>query len=247
MLRNDAGGPDGCRTPAGMIAADGGSPFVSRRREVAALPVTGRALARTAGRWFAGLILISVLMVAGIVLRTVQVGSRDDRTRVDAIVVLGAAQYDGRPSPVYQARLDHAKDLFDADVAGTVVTVGGGQPGDRTTEGEAGRAYLARAGIGTGNLVAVDTGNDTLASLRATAAMLDRRGWHSVVLVTDPAHAFRAALIAVDVGLIVTESPVREGPATASDLQLRYYTRETLGSLFYLLFGGSSHAGAPVL
>lgn len=209
--------------------------------------VTGRAVARTAGRWFAGLVVIAVLIVAGIVLRTVQAGSRDDRTRVEAIVVLGAAQYDGRPSPVYRARLDHAKELFDAGVAGTVVTVGGGQPGDRTTEGAAGRAYLAEKGIAAGNLVAVDTGNDTLASLRATAAVLEKRGWNAVVLVTDPAHAFRAGLIAADVGFVVTVSAVREGPATAPELQLRYYTRETLGSLFYLLFGGSSHAGAPVL
>lgn len=209
--------------------------------------MTGRAVARAAGRWFAGLVCISVLIVTGIVLRTVQVGSRDDRTPVDAIVVLGAAQYDGRPSPVYRARLDHAKELFDAGIAGTVVTVGGGQPGDRTTEGAAGRDYLADKGIALGKLVAVDTGNDTLASLRATAAVLQNRGWNAVVLVTDPAHAFRAALIAADVGLRVTESPVRKGPATAPELQLRYYARETLGSLFYLLVGGSSHAGAPVL
>ncbi len=210
-------------------------------------PETGRKVGRTAGRWFAGLVVIAVLIVAGIVLRTMQLGSRDDRSRVEAIVVLGAAQYDGRPSPVYRARLDHAKELFDAGVAATVVTVGGGLPGDRTTEGAGGRDYLAGKGIAPTSLVAVDVGNDTLASLRATAAALTRRGWNAVVLVTDPAHSFRAALIAADVGFVVTVSPVRAGPATAPELQLRYYTRETLGSLFYLLFGGSSHAGAPVL
>lgn len=209
--------------------------------------MSGRGIARNAGRYLAGLTLLGLLVAGGIVLRTVQVGARDDRNPVDAIVVLGAAQYNGRPSPVFQARLDHAKELFDAGVAREVVTVGGNQAGDRTTEGASGRAYLQGKGIAAAALTAVPTGDDTLESLRAAAAVFEQRGWHSVVLVTDPAHAFRSSVMAADLGLRVTESSVQQGPATASDVQLRYYTRETLGTLFYLLTGGSSHAGNTVL
>lgn len=209
--------------------------------------MNGRTVARAAGRWLAGAAVLSVLIVGGLLVRTVQVGARDTRSEVDAIVVLGAAQYNGRPSEVYQARLDHAHQLFREGVAGHIVTIGGKQRGDRTTEGAAGRDYLADQGVDAGNLVAVETGNDTLASVRAAAALIEQKGWHSVVLVTDPAHAFRASLMAGDSGLTVTESSVRDGPATAADLQLRYYSRELLGTLFYLLVGGSSHAGTPVL
>jgi len=209
--------------------------------------VNGRAVARAAGRWLVGAVVLSVLIVGGLLVRTLQVGARDTRAEVDAIVVLGAAQYNGRPSEVYQARLDHAHQLFREGVAGHIVTIGGKQQGDRTTEGAAGRDYLADRGVDPNVLVAVETGNDTLASVRAAAAVIERKAWRSVVLVTDPAHAFRASLIARDSGLTVTESSVREGPATAADLQLRYYSREILGTLFYLLVGGSSHAGTPVL
>ncbi|WP_029135345.1 YdcF family protein [Nakamurella lactea] len=209
--------------------------------------MTGGRIVRAGGRYLAGLLVLGVLIVAGIALRTVQVGARDDRTPVDAIVVLGAAQYNGTPSPVYQARLDHAKELFDTGVAAHVVTVGGNQAGDRTTEGAAGKAYLADQGIPAASLTAVGTGDDTLDSLRAAASVIDQKGWHTVVLVTDPAHAHRASRMARDLGLSVTESSVQQGPATASDIQLRYYTRETLGTLFYLLTGGSSHAGTTVL
>ncbi|MDQ6657205.1 MAG: YdcF family protein [Actinomycetota bacterium] len=209
--------------------------------------MTGSTVARVAGRYLAGFVVLSVVIVAGIVIRTVQVGGRDDRDRVDAIVVLGAAQYNGKPSPVYQARLDHARELFRAGVADHIVTLGGGQPGDRTTEGASGLEYLAGKGIARADLISVDVGSDTLASLRAAADVINEKAWHTVVLVTDPAHAFRASTMAADLGFAVTLSSVRQGPATASDIQLKYYSRETLGSLFYLLTGGSSHAGSTVL
>src|SRR5699024_11108270 len=147
----------------------------TRRPEAIAVGerMTGRRLARAAGRYLAGFMVLGVLIVAGIAVRTVQVGGRDDRTPVDAILVLGAAQYNGTPSPVYQARLDHAKELFDAGVARRVVTVGGNQAGDRTTEGAAGKAYLAEQGLPASALTAVPTGDDTLASLRAAAVVID--------------------------------------------------------------------------
>ncbi len=204
-------------------------------------------LLRVIGRYVAGTLLVAAVVIGGVAVRIIQVGHQDQRSPVDAIVVLGAAQYNGRPSPVYAARLDHAAELYRAGVARHIVTIGGGQPGDRVTEGEAGRAYLAGAGISASALVAVGTGNDTLVSLRAAQVMLTEQGWRSVVLVTDPWHAERSALIASDLGLTVQVSSVTNGPSVAAGIEARYVVRETLGTLFYLLTGGSSGAGSAVL
>lgn len=198
------------------------------------------------GRYLAGAALVAVLVVGGVALRVVQVGHLDQRGHADAIIVLGAAQYDGRPSAVYAARLDHAAELFRAGVAPRIVTIGGGQE-DRVTEGQAGLTYLVDRGVNTASLVAVGTGNDTLVSLRATDVVLAQRGWRSVVLVTDPWHAERSRLIAADLGLSVQVSSVADGPSTAPGVEGRYVARETLGTLFYLLTGGSSGAGSAVL
>jgi uncharacterized SAM-binding protein YcdF (DUF218 family) len=215
---------------------------MTTRREGAGVPFV-----RVLGRYLAGTLLVAVLIVAGVALRVVQVGHQDQRGRAQAIIVLGAAQYNGRPSDVYAARLDHAAELYRAGVAPAVLTIGGGQVGDRLTEGEAGRQYLAAAGLPAAALTAVGTGSDTLLSLRAADEVLDQRGWTSVVLVTDPWHSERSQLIATDLGLTVGVSPVTQGPSTESGVAGRYVTRETLGTLFYLLTGGSSGAGSAVL
>jgi uncharacterized SAM-binding protein YcdF (DUF218 family) len=212
------------------------------RREGAGVP-----LVRILGRYLLGTLLVAVLIVAGVALRVVQVGNQDQRETAQAIIVLGAAQYNGRPSDVYAARLDHAAELYRAGVAPAVLTIGGGQVGDRLTEGEAGRQYLAAAGLPAAALTAVGTGNDTLLSLRAADDVLHQRGWTSVVLVTDPWHSERSRLIASDLGLSVQVSPVTQGPSAESGVAGRYVTRETLGTLFYLLTGGSSGAGSAVL
>lgn len=204
-------------------------------------------LLRAVARYLAGTLLVAVLVVGGVALRVVQVGHQDGEARSDAIVVLGAAQYNGRPSAVYAARLDHAAALFRRSVAPRILTIGGGQEGDRLTEGEAGRRYLADAGIPASALIAVGTGNDTLVSLRATDQLLDQHHWQSVVLVTDPWHAERCRVIASDLGLDVQVSPVTKGPSVADGVETRYVMRETLGTLFYLLTGGSSGAGSAVL
>ncbi len=202
---------------------------------------------RVLGRYLAGTALVVLLVVAGVALHIVQIGHQDQRAESDAIIVLGAAQYNGRPSTVYAARLDHAAELYRAGVATHVVTTGGGQPGDRLTEGEAGRQYLLDAGIPASALISVGTGNDTLVSMRAAGRVLRQRGWHSVVLVTDPWHAARSERIAADLGLSTQVSSVTRGPATEPGIEARYVQRETLGMLFYLLTGGSSGAGSAVL
>ena len=202
---------------------------------------------RTVLRYLGGAVLVAVLIVGGVVLRVIQVGHVDQRATADAIVVLGAAQYNGEPSPVFQARLDHAARLYRDGVAPRIVTIGGGRTGDRTTEGAAGAAYLTDLGIDGSALTAVGSGDDTLASLRAADILLTDNGWTSVVLVTDPWHAARSALMATDLGLQVQVSPVDQGPSVRDGVEARYVLREVLGLLYYRLTGGSSGVGSTVV
>lgn len=205
---------------------------------------------RTAVRFGVGALLVASLIVGLVGWRVVRAATADSTVAAgsaDAIVVLGAAQYDGDPSPVYRARLDHAQELYDRGVAPHVVTIGGGKSADRTTEGAAGREYLLAAGVPDDAVVGIGTGSDTLVSLRAARVDLAGRGWDDIVLVTDPSHAARAGLMATDLGFTVQVSPVRTGPAVADDVRTRYLFRETLATLFYLAVGGSSGLGSPVL
>jgi uncharacterized SAM-binding protein YcdF (DUF218 family) len=166
------------------------------------------------------------------------VAQRDDHPRSDAIVVLGAAQFDGRPSAVYAARLDRAAVLYRQGVAPRIVTTGGNQPGDRFTEAQAGANYLRRShGVPASALVAVGAGRDTLLELRATNLVFARNGWRSAVLVTDPLHGARARSMADDLGLQASTAPARTGPAEHGFWgQLRYLVRETGAYLWYTAF-----------
>jgi uncharacterized SAM-binding protein YcdF (DUF218 family) len=202
---------------------------------------------RTVGRYLAGTVLIAVLVLVGALVGVLRSSSGSAVHRADAIVVLGAAQYDGTPSSVFAARLDHAADLYRQGLAPAVLTIGGSRPGDRFTEGEAGRDYLIDAGLPAAVVTAVGIGNDTLVSLRAADARLTAAGRHSVILVTDPWHDRRAGVMAADLGLAVQVSPVTSGPAVRSGVEAPYVFRETLGTIFYLLTGGSSGLGPEVV
>ncbi len=129
-------------------------------------------------------------------------GRSHDAPAVDAIVVLGAAQYDGRPSPQLAARLDHVVTLWNEGVAPTVVVTGGKRPGDRFTEAEASLQYLTDRGVPPEAILMEGQGSTTYESLEATAALLNAAGSGSeVVVVTDPYHAYRSKLTAQEVGL----------------------------------------------
>lgn len=201
------------------------------------------ALRRTGVRVVIGAMLITALVFGGTLIRVWQVARTDDRSPADIIVVLGAAQYNGDPSPVLSSRLDHAARLWRAGVAPMIVTVGGRQAGDNYTEGEAGRNYLLSYGIPRDAVTAIGTGSDTLRSVVATADLAQRRGWDSAVIVSDPWHSFRARTMARDAGLEVTVSPTRSGPVVATrDIQGRSILRETAATLYYRLSHGSAES-----
>lgn len=184
------------------------------------------------------LFLVLVLGVLGVTAyRVWSVAREDHRGHSDAVLVLGASQFNGRPSEVFAARLDHAAALFKAGVAPRVVTVGGKQEGDRFTEAQAGANYLADHGVPRSALVAVDEGHDTLASLKAAAQVFRREGWSSAIVVTDPWHSLRSRQIARDQGIDAQTSPTRTGPANQSrSTEWHYVVRETGAYLYYRLF-----------
>ncbi len=145
----------------------------------------------------------------------------DDRRPSDAIVVLGAAQYDGRPSPVFQARLDTAAELWRDGIAPRIVTTGANQVGDRFTEAESGRLYLLDQGVPATAIVSVPVGRNTWQELEATAAVLLADGDRRVTLVSDPYHAYRIRRIADDVGL---DGAVVSTPGNPSMMRLVHET-----------------------
>jgi uncharacterized SAM-binding protein YcdF (DUF218 family) len=193
-----------------------------------------------------GAALAAVLLLVGSTALAIWWTARQDaRPGSDAIVVLGSAQYNGVPSSIFEARLEHALDLYDEGVAPVIVTVGGKAAGDEFSEAEAGREYLAEAGVPDDALLAVQQGADTLESMRAVSAEFDSRGWSSALLVTDPWHAMRAERMAEDAGLDASSSPTRQGPAVQTrTTQFKYILRETAAYLLYRLTG-ESVAGAP--
>lgn len=155
----------------------------------------------------------------------------DDRTPTDAVVVLGAAQFWGKPSPVLEARLTHAAALYDDGVAPRIITVGGNQPGDITTEAQAGRDWLVDAGVPRVRITPVPTGSDTLTSLTAVAEKMAQKGWTSATIVTDPAHEARSLAMARALGIDAHGSPTQDG--AGSSLTLDYVARETAGLLWF--------------
>src|SRR4029078_5160586 len=142
-------------------------------------------------------------------------GNQDSGRPADAIVVLGAAQYNGVPSPLYRARLDHAIHLFQEGLAPKIVMTGGKLPGDKTTEAEAGRAYAISKGVPEDAILVEDHGGTTLESLRTVSRMLTDRGLHSAVFVSDRTHMLRVLRIAHDEGLEAYGAPTRTRPIDA--------------------------------
>jgi uncharacterized SAM-binding protein YcdF (DUF218 family) len=145
--------------------------------------------------------LVVLLLVAYPVYLGFQVWSqshRDENHSADAIVVLGAAQYDGDPSPIFKARLDQAVYLYEEGFSQAVIVTGGKRAGDRFTESEAGANYLVEQGIPATAIVGENQGTTTLESLRAVRGIADERGIDSVLLVSDPMHSERIKRIATD-------------------------------------------------
>lgn len=168
-------------------------------------------------------------------------GQHDEERPADAIVVMGAAQYDGRPSPVFAARLDHGVALFLAGDAPRLVLTGGKTPGDRTTEAAVGRAFAIARGVPPDAIIVEDQSRTTLESVRAVAALLKADRASTALFVSDRPHMLRVLRMAADAGITAWGSPTQTSPIEA-DLGGRVdATIHELGALaYYFLVGGES-------
>lgn len=187
----------------------GGVPIIEAGPSVGSHPWKRRAL-----RIAAFLTLAAFAYYVATFVQVWSVGRSDQARAVDAIVVMGAAQYDGTPSPQLAARLDHVVELWGEGLAPLVVVTGGNQPGDRFTEAQASAAYLVDAGVPEAAILAEDESRNSYDSLVGVADLLEARGLSRVLLVSDPFHSLRIRLIAQELGLTAYVSPTRTGTVT---------------------------------
>jgi uncharacterized SAM-binding protein YcdF (DUF218 family) len=186
----------------------------------------------------AGALLLGYALLFLWVVRTSRL---DQRGPADAIVVLGAAQYNGRPSPVLKARLDHALELYRAGLAPTVVVTGGIGNGDRISEATVGHRYLRARQVPDSAIVVRPDGRTTDESMRSVGEWMHDREFTRMILVSDPFHMARLRLEARRTGLRVLTSPTRTSPiAPGSRTEVGYFALEALKlpvAAFHLTFG----------
>jgi vancomycin permeability regulator SanA len=180
------------------------------------------------------LIIVIPLYIAGSIWYT---GRNSELVKGDVILVMGAAQLDGRPGDILLARLKQSKAIFKLDMAPRIYTVGAGAPGDRTTEAAAGRDWLIKNGITKANVLAIAKGRDTLSSTQAYAQQMKKVKLSSVIIVTDPYHCYRAIKMAQDLNLKAICSPVMAGPGSITNSSFKYLGRETSAYLAYITVG----------
>lgn len=185
---------------------------------------------RAAVRFAALAISVVVLWVGLTMFEVWRVGRTSSFDKADAIVVMGAAQYDGRPSPQLAARLDHALQLWKDGVAPVIVVTGGNQPGDRFTEADASRDYLVDRGVPTSAIVAEATSHSTWEAMSNLRRIADDGNLpiDDIVVVTDPFHSLRSRLIADEAGFDATTSSTRTGPIRGAK-NFEKHLKEALG------------------
>lgn len=184
---------------------------------------------RTSRRILAAAAVIVVGLWVLTMIEIVITGRRDEARPAAAIVVLGAAQYVGRPSPVLRARLDHAIELWQAGLAPQLIVTGGKGEGDTTSEAAVSRRYALRRGVPDSAIVLENTGRTTRESLRGVAAIMSGQPRRDVILVSDPFHMLRLAILARRFGLEPLTSPTRTSPISQNrDRAWRYVVNESL-------------------
>jgi uncharacterized SAM-binding protein YcdF (DUF218 family) len=182
----------------------------------------------------------SVALVAYMAAQIDERGRLDERQPVDAIVVLGAAQFIGRPSDVFQARLEHAVELWKEGWADWFVVTGGKLPNDRTTEAEVARDWAIAHGVPADRILAEDRGRTTLESLEAVRAIFRDEDLATALFVSDETHMLRVLRMANDLGIESYGSPTRTSPADHDDARRRRAMLHEIAGLAAYYVGGAS-------
>jgi len=189
-------------------------------------------LVRGAIRLFLFLVACWALLLVSIAVY----GRRDEARAADAIVVLGAAQYNGHPSPVLEARLQHAVELYRTGKAETLIMTGGQAPGDTVSEAVVSRRWAMRHGVPRDAILVETTGMNTRESMHAVSELMKARGMHTAVLVSDPFHMLRLKLLARQMGVKGYTSPTESSPISRNPAEERkFLLRESIGLPFALL------------
>jgi uncharacterized SAM-binding protein YcdF (DUF218 family) len=184
------------------------------------------------------LAVLGVLVATGVAVW--KAAHTDDARRIDhadVILVLGAAQYNGTPSAVFEGRLQQAALLYREHRSDRVIVLGGNKPGDVTTEAAAGRNYLIDKGLPPASVWAEPQGSDTYESLQAAAGFMKARDLRSAFLVSDPWHNLRIKKMASDLGIKAYASATWHSAAKSEGTRLAGYARETFAYLYYRIFG----------
>jgi uncharacterized SAM-binding protein YcdF (DUF218 family) len=176
----------------------------------------------------AAALMAAVVLYLAVTFVQVWRAARNDQARpAEAIVVFGTAQYNGVPSPVLAARLDHAIELYEKDLAPVIVVTGGNRPGDNFTEATASANYLIEHGVPDENVLREVSGTSSWQSLAAAANFLEDREINEVLLVSDPFHSLRIRAMASELGLEGHSSPTKTSPIKGMT-EARYMVRETV-------------------
>jgi uncharacterized SAM-binding protein YcdF (DUF218 family) len=166
-------------------------------------------------RVIGALVALSIVAWLAMVIAVVVVGARDEAAPATAIVVLGAAQYEGHPSPVLRARLNHALELYRRSLAPAIIVTGGTGAGDTTSEAQVSRRYLVERGVPDSAVVMETHGLTTSQSIHAVAAIVSAMPGRTVILVSDPFHMLRLSILARALGLTPLTSPTRTSPISS--------------------------------
>jgi uncharacterized SAM-binding protein YcdF (DUF218 family) len=168
---------------------------------------------------FVGIILVAGISVYGVYLyRQIRdVAVRDEAHPAEVIIVLGAAQYNGRPSPVLKARLDHALELFQKGFAKCIITTGSYGPDPNISEAEVGRKYLVQRGVSVAQIVTEQGSGTTHDSIQAASGLLHAKGWKTAVVVSDGFHLYRVKQMFADNGILAYTSPAPNSPIEVTE------------------------------
>lgn len=183
------------------------------------------------------LVVLALAIPSWALFQTWYVANHSDAIKSDAIVLMGAAQLDGRPGDVLEARLKEVNRIFESNLADQVFTLGAGAPGDRFTEAGTARNWLGKNGIPWRAITAIKIGRDSYTSLEGLSKTVGAKRYNSIIIVTDPYHCLRSITIAKDFGFAAVCSPVRTGIASLDQVGFRYLLREAGAYLAYISLG----------
>ena len=188
-------------------------------------------------KFFTFLLILALAIPTFAIARTWLEARNSNIEKSDAIVVMGAAQLDGRPGDVLTARLEETLRIYKGDFAQRIFTLGAGAPGDRFTEAGTAREWLGRNGVPRRSITAIRIGRDSFTSIEGLAKSVDEKKFRRLIIVTDPYHCLRSKTMASDFGFQASCSPVRTGIASADKAGVRYLIREAGAYLAYVTLG----------